>query len=64
MVSVCLNKVLDQYDELKLHFQLAEDKDRNYSMDILFQMYSDLKNTNPYTLFQELIMFYLYLCKN
>lgn len=28
-VSACLNRVLDQYEELRLHFQLAKDKDRS-----------------------------------
>ncbi|XP_067295921.1 protein FAM200A-like [Pseudorasbora parva] len=43
-VSACLNRVLAQYDELKLHFQLAKDKDRNYNAEILYQMYSDPVN--------------------
>lgn len=43
-VSACLNRVLDQYEELRLHFQLAKDKDRSYSAEIVFQMYSDPVN--------------------
>ena len=37
-VSACLNRVLGQYEELRLHFQLAKDKDRSYSAEIVFQM--------------------------
>jgi len=38
-ISPCVQRILDQYDELKLHFQLAKDQDRNYTAELLFQMY-------------------------
>ncbi|TNN39643.1 hypothetical protein EYF80_050190 [Liparis tanakae] len=44
--------MLDQYEELRLHFQLAKDKDRSYGAEIVFQM-----------LFHKLITFYLSLLR-
>lgn len=47
--------MLDQYEELRLHFQLAKDKDRNYSTLILFKIYTDLGN-KLYLLFLQPIV--------
>ena len=42
--SPCVQRVLDQFDELKLHFHLAKDAERNYTAEMLFQMYSAAEN--------------------
>ncbi|QQP52716.1 Uncharacterized protein FKW44_004950, partial [Caligus rogercresseyi] len=40
----CCARILSQWDELKLHFQLSKDSQRSYDAEILFQMYSDPAN--------------------
>jgi len=47
--------VLDQNDELKLHFQLSKVKCRSFNAKILFQMYSDSVN-KLYLLFLQPIV--------
>ncbi|KAL1250587.1 hypothetical protein QQF64_018383 [Cirrhinus molitorella] len=43
-ISECINRILSQHEELKLHFQLTKDSERSYAVELLYQMYSD--NTN------------------
>jgi len=43
-IAPCVKRVLDQYEELKLHFQLSKDAERNYTAELLFQMYSAPEN--------------------
>lgn len=40
-ISECINRILSQYVELKLHFLLTKDSDRSYAAELLYQMYSD-----------------------
>nr|XP_023650930.1 uncharacterized protein LOC111835164 [Paramormyrops kingsleyae] len=40
----CCSRILNQWDELKLHFQLTKDHQRCYDAEILHQMYSDPVN--------------------
>lgn len=40
-ISECINRILAQYVELKLHFQLRKDSERSYAAELLYQMYSD-----------------------
>lgn len=40
-VSECINRILSQYVELKLHFHLTKDTERSYAAELLYQMYSD-----------------------
>ncbi|CAL9699734.1 unnamed protein product [Knipowitschia caucasica] len=40
-ISECVNRVLTQYVELKLHFQLTKDSERSYGAELLYQMYQD-----------------------
>ncbi len=40
----CCFRILNQWDELKLHFQLTKDHQRCYDAEILHQMYSDPVN--------------------
>ncbi|CAH1101933.1 unnamed protein product [Psylliodes chrysocephalus] len=39
-----INKILDQWDVLKLHFQLTKDRERCYTSQQLFEMLDDKKN--------------------
>ncbi|MGH0119670.1 UNVERIFIED_CONTAM: hypothetical protein FKN15_044489 [Acipenser sinensis] len=39
-ISQCVDQVLSQYEELKLHSQLTKDTERNYNAELLYQMYS------------------------
>ncbi|XP_046841016.1 uncharacterized protein LOC124435111 [Xenia sp. Carnegie-2017] len=43
-ISACVDRILQQFDGPKLHFQLAKDEDRNYTAELLFQMYGDMEN--------------------
>ncbi|XP_037392558.1 uncharacterized protein LOC119263025 [Pygocentrus nattereri] len=43
-ISECVNRILTQFQELKLHFQLAKDSERSYAAELLYQMYSDKIN--------------------
>jgi hypothetical protein len=43
-IAPCVDRVVDQFNELKLHFQLAKDQECNYTAELLFQMYSDVEN--------------------
>ena len=38
-IAPCVQRILDQYDELKLHFQV--EKETCYGADILFKMFND-----------------------
>ncbi|XP_051798030.1 uncharacterized protein LOC127531856 [Acanthochromis polyacanthus] len=40
----CCSRILQQWDELKLHFQQSKDQQRCYDAEILHQMYSDPMN--------------------
>ncbi len=40
-ISECINRILSQYVELKLHFHLTKDSERSYAAELLYQMYSD-----------------------
>ncbi|KAK8374004.1 hypothetical protein O3P69_012321 [Scylla paramamosain] len=43
--SVHPSLILEQYDELKLHFEISKDEEeKNYTADLLYQMYSDPAN--------------------
>lgn len=37
----CVDRILSQWDELELHFQMAKSKDKCYTAVLLHQMYSD-----------------------
>ncbi|XP_011058749.1 PREDICTED: uncharacterized protein LOC105148626 [Acromyrmex echinatior] len=39
-----IKAILHQYDALKLHFELAKEKDRCYTAELLYDMYHDEKN--------------------
>ena len=43
-IASCVQRVLDQYDALKLHFFNAKDTERNYTADLLHRMFSDIEN--------------------
>nr|XP_039266528.1 uncharacterized protein LOC120341976 isoform X1 [Styela clava] len=43
-VAPCVNKILDNYDELKLYFQLAQSQENSYTAEILFHMFDDPVN--------------------
>ncbi|KAK3892503.1 hypothetical protein Pcinc_003734 [Petrolisthes cinctipes] len=43
-IAPCLTRVLQQYDELKLHFEISKHEEMNYTADLLHQMYSDPAN--------------------
>ena len=43
-ISPCVQCVLDQYEELKLHFQLVKDQECNYTAELLYQMYCTPEN--------------------
>ena len=40
----CVNRILTQWDELKLHFQVAKNRERCYNAELLYQMYNDPVN--------------------
>ncbi|XP_066950810.1 zinc finger protein 862-like [Macrobrachium rosenbergii] len=40
----CVERILSQWDELKLHFQLAKSKEKCYTAEMLHQMYADPVN--------------------
>ena len=40
----CVDRILSQWDELKLHFQLAKSTERCYTAEMLHQMYADPVN--------------------
>ncbi|KAK3870853.1 hypothetical protein Pcinc_023964 [Petrolisthes cinctipes] len=42
-IAPCLTKVLQQYNELKLHFEISKHEE-NYTANLLNQMYSDPSN--------------------
>ncbi|XP_063604505.1 uncharacterized protein LOC134779997 [Penaeus indicus] len=37
-IAPCVQRLLQQYEELKLHFQVARDEERNYTADLLYQI--------------------------
>ncbi|KAH9363435.1 hypothetical protein HPB48_006029 [Haemaphysalis longicornis] len=43
-ISSCCKRILEQWDELKLHFTLCKDKYRCYDAEILSEMYKDPVN--------------------
>lgn len=43
-VHQCVERILCQWDELKLHFQLAKSSEKCYTADLLYQMYADPMN--------------------
>ena len=51
----CVQCVLDQYEELKLHFQLVKDEEHNYTAELLYQMYCSPEN-KLYLLFLKPIL--------
>lgn len=51
----CCARILNQWDELKLHFQISKDAQRCYEAEILYQMYSDPVNK----LYIEFLMLFL-----
>ncbi|MGH0185287.1 UNVERIFIED_CONTAM: hypothetical protein FKN15_017618 [Acipenser sinensis] len=54
-ISQCVDRVLSQYEELKLHFQLTKDTERNYNAELLYQMYSDRVNRMYLVFLQPLV---------
>lgn len=54
-VAPCLNKVLDNYDELKLYFQLAQSQENSYTAEILFHMFDDPVNKLYLSFLQPII---------
>ena len=44
-----VRRILQQWDELKLHFQLIQSTENCYTAEMLFQMYSDLSNKLYFT---------------
>ena len=54
-IAPCVDRVIDQFTELKLHFQLAKDEERNYTAELLFQMYSDPENMLYLTFLQSIL---------
>ncbi|CAM5089829.1 unnamed protein product [Natator depressus] len=54
-ISPCINRVLDQYEALMLHFQSIRDNERDYSAELLYQMYSDPVNRLYLVFLQPLI---------
>lgn len=43
-IALCVQRIIDQYEELKLHFQIAKDEDRSCTAELLFQMYNSNEN--------------------
>lgn len=43
-IAPCINRILSQFDELKLHFELVKDTEKNYTAQLLFEMYNDPRN--------------------
>ena len=54
-IAPCMQRLLQQYEELKLHFEVARDEERNYTADLLYQMYYDAEN-KLYLMFLEPIL--------
>ena len=54
-IAPCVQHVLDQYEELKLHFQLVKDEECNYTAKLLYQMYCTPEN-KLYLLFLKPIL--------
>ena len=54
-IAPCVQRVLDQYEELKLHFQLVKDEECNYTAELLYQMYCTPEN-KLYLLFLKPIL--------
>ncbi|XP_053133533.1 uncharacterized protein LOC128337028 isoform X2 [Hemicordylus capensis] len=54
-ISPCINRVLSQYDVLRLHFQSVKDNEKDYSADLLCQMYSDPVNRLYLVFLQPLV---------
>ena len=54
-IAPCVQRLLQQYEELKLHFQVARDEERNYTADLLYQIYYDAEN-ELYLMFLEPIL--------
>ena len=54
-IAPCVQHVLDQYEELKLHFQLVKDEECNYTAELLYQMYCTPEN-KLYLLFLKPIL--------
>ncbi|KAF7243769.1 hypothetical protein EYD10_10022 [Varanus komodoensis] len=43
-IGPCINRILSQYDTLRLHFQSVKDNGKDYSAELLYQMYSEPVN--------------------
>ena len=43
-IAPCVQRILDQFNVLKLHFCLSKDVERNYTAELLYQMYNDIAN--------------------
>ncbi|XP_061464100.1 coenzyme Q-binding protein COQ10 homolog B, mitochondrial isoform X1 [Rhineura floridana] len=54
-ISPCINRILSQYDTLKLHFQSVKDNEKDYSADLLYQMYSEPVNRLYLVFLQPLV---------
>uniref|UniRef100_A0A1Y1MMI1 HAT C-terminal dimerisation domain-containing protein n=2 Tax=Photinus pyralis TaxID=7054 RepID=A0A1Y1MMI1_PHOPY len=43
-IESAVSRIINQWDALKLHFQLSRVKDNSYTAELLYQMYNDNKN--------------------
>ncbi len=54
-IAPCVQRILSQFEELKLHFQIVKDEERNYTAELLYQMYCCSEN-KLYLLFLKPIL--------
>ncbi|XP_053217607.1 uncharacterized protein LOC128399830 [Podarcis raffonei] len=54
-ISPCINRILSLYDTLKLHFQSVKDTEKDYSAELLYQMYSEPLNRLYLVFLQPLV---------
>ncbi|XP_062972283.1 uncharacterized protein LOC134392146 [Elgaria multicarinata webbii] len=54
-ISPCINRILSQYDTLRLHFQSVKDNEKDYSAELLYQMYSEPVNRLYLVFLQPLV---------
>ena len=43
-IAPCVDRILSQYVELKLHFQIAQDEEKNFTAKLLYEMYEAPEN--------------------
>ncbi|XP_030760425.1 uncharacterized protein LOC115885480 isoform X3 [Sitophilus oryzae] len=54
-IYVAVNRILEQWQELRMHFEFWKGKDKCYTSEVLFAMYSDIRN-ELYLLFLQPVL--------